>query len=144
MSKPKTQEQLDRETDRRLQRTYGKSLFWFKAQPQFCRICGDQGKTRRLNVDHDHKYKLVKIRVIKAGELWGAHAVYRNRVYFTSSAKLSGATARLKEILKSDSVRGLLCHRCNRAMILLRDRPDLLRKAADYLEEHQGVMKEAA
>lgn len=144
MSKPKTQEQLDKETDLRLQRTYGKSLFWFQSQPQFCRICGDQGKTRRLNVDHDHKYKLVKIKAINTGGSWEAHAVYRNRVYFTSSVKRSTATARIKELLKSDSVRGLLCHRCNRAMILLRDRPDLLRKAADYLEEHQGVMKEAA
>ena len=30
-------------------------------------------------------------------------------------------------------VRGLLCHRCNRAIGLLRDEPDVLRRAADYV-----------
>lgn len=32
-------------------------------------------------------------------------------------------------------IRGLLCHRCNRAMGLLKDDPLLLRKAAAYLEQ---------
>ena len=144
MSKPKTQEKLDRETDRRLQKTYGVTLEWINSQPQSCRICGDQGKTRRLNVDHDHKYKSIKIETTNTGGLWDARATYRNRSCIAFSSKRREAVAQLKEILKSDSVRGLLCHRCNRAMILLRDRPDLLRKAADYLEEHQGIMKEAA
>ena len=30
-------------------------------------------------------------------------------------------------------VRGLVCGSCNRALGLMKDRPDLLRKAADYL-----------
>jgi hypothetical protein len=34
-------------------------------------------------------------------------------------------------------VRKLLCHNCNRALGLFKDKPDLLRKAADYLEEHK-------
>ena len=33
-------------------------------------------------------------------------------------------------------IRGLLCQRCNRGLGLLRDSPDLLRRAADYLEKH--------
>ena len=33
----------------------------------------------------------------------------------------------------SGDVRGLLCHRCNRAIGLLQDRPDLMIKAAEYL-----------
>lgn len=34
---------------------------------------------------------------------------------------------------KSGNVRGLLCNECNRGMGLLRDSPDLLIKAAEYL-----------
>lgn len=34
-------------------------------------------------------------------------------------------------------VRGLLCNECNRGMGLLRDSPELLRCAANYLEENQ-------
>lgn len=36
---------------------------------------------------------------------------------------------------RAGHVRGLLCRRCNVALGLLRDRPDLLRTAADYLEQ---------
>ena len=38
---------------------------------------------------------------------------------------------------KRASVRGLLCNHCNRG--LLHERPDLLRKAADYFEAHLQV-----
>lgn len=34
------------------------------------------------------------------------------------------------------SVRGLLCNECNRGMGLLRDSAELLRRAADYLDQH--------
>lgn len=34
-------------------------------------------------------------------------------------------------------VRGLLCHKCNMAIGLLQDNPELLRAAATYLEKHQ-------
>lgn len=33
-------------------------------------------------------------------------------------------------------VRGLLCHNCNRALGLFKDRPDVMRKAAAYVEAH--------
>lgn len=34
-------------------------------------------------------------------------------------------------------VRKLLCHNCNRALGLFKDNPELMRKAASYVEEHQ-------
>lgn len=39
-----------------------------------------------------------------------------------------------------DVIRGILCDRCNRGIGLFRDRPDLLRAAADYLDAIEEVM----
>lgn len=39
----------------------------------------------------------------------------------------------------SSRIRGLLCHTCNSGIGKLRDNPELLRKAADYLERHQNI-----
>lgn len=36
-----------------------------------------------------------------------------------------------------DVARGLLCGPCNVALGMLKDDPDLLRRAADYLEKHR-------
>lgn len=36
---------------------------------------------------------------------------------------------------KTNVVRGLLCNNCNRALGELQESPELLRKAADYLED---------
>ena len=34
-------------------------------------------------------------------------------------------------------VRKLLCHNCNRALGMFKDNPDILRKAANYIEEYK-------
>lgn len=41
---------------------------------------------------------------------------------------------RLKTKNKKETIRGLLCHRCNRALIFFSDSPIKLRSAANYLE----------
>lgn len=39
---------------------------------------------------------------------------------------------------ETGKVRDLLCRVCNRALGLFKDNPELLRKAADYIERHDG------
>lgn len=42
---------------------------------------------------------------------------------------------------KTGKMRGLLCVNCNMALGYVQDDPDLLRKLADYLENHKGASK---
>jgi hypothetical protein len=39
---------------------------------------------------------------------------------------------------RTGQIRGLLCHRCNRSVGMLKDDPALLRRLADYLERSRG------
>ncbi len=38
----------------------------------------------------------------------------------------------------TNKIRQLLCHNCNTAIGALNDRPDILRRAADYIEKHEA------
>lgn len=144
MTKPKTQAQLDRATDLRLLKTYGRNLAWyneqFEKQNRGCAVCGDGPGTRRLHVDHDHKWKQIKIKSVRSNGGWCADAWYCGHHYSSCWIKKADAVRDVREDLKRESVRGLLCHRCNRAMILLRDNPGLLRIAAGYLEDFQNPL----
>jgi hypothetical protein len=42
---------------------------------------------------------------------------------------------------ETGQIRGLLCSRCNTGLGLLGDNPDLLRRAAAYLEEYADVLR---
>lgn len=147
MSKPKTQEQLDREASKRLEKKFGRNLEWYDRQLESqgggCKLCGSTEKTRRLHVDHDHSWTKVKIETKKLSSgKWQASAVYRGMEYTCFSDKRNLAIQDVKSYLKRDSVRGLLCFRCNKFIVGFGG-PEILRKAADYLEAHQGVRNEA-
>lgn len=43
---------------------------------------------------------------------------------------------------ETGAIRGLLCHNCNRALGLLRDKKELLQSAIEYLERSETIRKE--
>ena len=143
MTKPKTQEQLDRATDLRLQKTYNRDLAWYNAQLEEqeggCGVCGRPEGTRRLHVDHDLSWKKVRIETMKTRGAWVAKALYLGNLYLEGSEKKSTAVRKIKRLLLKDSVRGLLCYSCNAGLQKFADSPKRFRAAADYLEAHQGV-----
>ena len=143
MSKPKTQEQLDRETDKRLFKKYGVGLPWYNQQllnqGGGCALCGSPGKTRRLHVDHDHKWTQIKVHAEKTSlGNWKAWAEYRGVFYAAVAPKKNDAVREVKSYLKRDSVRGLLCYQHNKGLQCFQDDSQLLRKAANYIAAHQG------
>jgi hypothetical protein len=55
--------------------------------------------------------------------------------YICSDAlERDGVKTHIDHCHTSGKIRGLLCQRCNNGLGHFRDRPDLLRAAADYLE----------
>jgi Recombination endonuclease VII len=151
MSKPKTQAQLDRATDQRLQKAYNRDLKWYSqqlAEQNFgCAVCGRPAGTKRLHVDHDHSWKKVKVEAVKISEangteraIWEARAVYLGNPYCEYGSKKSLAIRAVKRLLLRDSVRSLLCYSHNAGLQKFGDNPELLRAAADYLENHQNPL----
>ena len=133
----------DKDTDKRLRRVYGITLAEYNAmlakQDGGCCICGSPPKTRRLHTDHDHSWKKVKITILeKVGLIYPAKAEYKGREYLVGAPSKQEARHVMREILKRDSVRGILCFPCNRGIRVFFDNPVRLRAAADYLERFNG------
>jgi len=139
--KPKTKAQLDRAADLRLKKTYNISLadydYLLNKNEGKCWISGKDPGTRRLHVDHDHRWKKVTIRATKYGDTWEATGTYNGVTYKTFGAKKSLAVRDLKRKLLRASVRGLLSYSSNAGLQKFSDDPEQLRSAADYLENFQ-------
>jgi len=141
-SKQKTKVQLDKDADRRLQKTYNITLREYeelaKRHGGCCWVSGKPAGTRRLHVDHDHSWKKVKIETEKLEDGWLARAVYNQNEYVGTNLKKSLAVKQVKRKLLRASVRGLLSYQVNSGLQKFSDSPELLRAAADYLENFQN------
>jgi hypothetical protein len=139
--KHKTKVQLDKEADRRLQKTYNITLREYDEMARrsngLCWVSGKPAGTRRLHVDHDHSWKKVKIETTKLKEGWEAVATYNGSEFVGFNAKKSLVIRKVKRDLLRASVRGLLSYQINSGIQKFGDDPRLLRAAADYLENFQ-------
>lgn len=142
-------EKVRRTRSQRLKRLYGITIEEYEErlarQDGCCAICQTPPKAVSLSVDHDHKARYLTLAV--EDHVVGFEArIQRNQVppqspYYPLSAfgvSKNEAKARLREKIKKASCRGLLCHSCNTGLRKYKDAPSILRRAAQYLRDHQG------
>src|ERR1017187_539241 len=72
-------------------------------------------------------------------EIWLAAQGSRCRICKTD--KPGGQNWHLDHCHRPKRLRGILCHRCNRVIGIMRENPETLRAAADYLERTNGRAK---
>lgn len=128
--------------NRRLIKKYGITLVardeMEKEQGGVCAICGHPPKTRRLAVDHNHKFKYLRVATFKRAGSWVAVIVISGKPLCFYAAKRNQAIQQAREFAKKESVRGLLCFPCNAGLRKFSDDPARLRAAAKYLEKANG------
>lgn len=130
----------DEQRDRRLRKTYGITLAdrtkMEEEQDGKCAICRQPPAPggRALHVDHDHKYSKIKIMTIRvSGGGWLASTTYKSHPFQATGSQKSKAAQTVRHLLKTASVRGLLCWRCNAGLRAYGDRPELFAAAEEYL-----------
>lgn len=134
----------DKARDRYYQKKYSVGLDWYNQtlaeQGGGCAGCGHPAKTILLSIDHDHKWKYIKIETGKT-ELgfWQAWATYRGNIFACQEPKKNNAIRGVRKLLQRASVRGILCFPCNGALRKLRDNPQIAENLARYLRKHQNA-----
>jgi hypothetical protein len=103
-------------------------------------VCASCGKPYdKLHVEHDHKWKYVKIKLVFCSKFrFVAEAEYRNTTYSIAETTKLKAKQAVRRMLQRESVRGRCCWPCNRLIRFAYDDPVRLRKAAEYLERWNG------
>lgn len=134
----------DKDTDRRLRRTYGISLGEYNQmlaeQGGCCAICKKPPTGRRLHVDHDHRVQRGKVYppVKRPDKTWSVVFQTPRADFFVTGLKTRSEAKRIaKDALTRMSVRGALCWQCNTGLQKWRDNPDHLEAAAKYLRKFQ-------
>lgn len=137
----------DKETDKRLIKTYGITLIEYESmlrdQGGGCAICGREPTTKRLHVDHDHAFDRVKLISTKTEVGWKSSTPEGFVPWVSAFAKTKSlAIKAVKHQLKRLSVRGLLDWKCNTSLQKFADNPLLMESAARYIRnftsKHQG------
>lgn len=131
--------------DKRLQRTYGITLAEYnqklRDQGNACAICRRPPSSKRLAVDHDHRFDRIKITVRKVnwstGKAWEASSPETPIPIVNLNRK--EAKEQIRRRLRRRSIRGLLCMNCNRGLQKFYDKPERFEAAAQYLRKFNGA-----
>ena len=137
----KTQAQKSKSTSQRLLKTYGITLAERDAMEtkcgNCCEVCGNPPVNRPLHIDHDHKWRYIKVAVEKEGTGWKGVATYLGKEFAAFGTRRNPVIQHIRKMLQKASVRGLICWADNKLLREARDNPENLRAAARYLERHQ-------
>jgi Recombination endonuclease VII len=132
--------------DRRLKKVYGISLSEYEMlleeQEGVCAVCGAPPKTRRLHVDHDHKVaamKLENVHKLPITGKWTGEIPHFGVNFVCETKKQLYKEAR--HFLQRKSIRGLLCHRCNRGLQAFQDSHIRLSRASAYVAAFRNQPK---
>jgi hypothetical protein len=106
-------------------------------QGHVCAGCGNPPPLdgRRLSVDHDHAYANQRVEITRDPE--GGWFTCIDDVKFFA-AKRGDVLRQAKAKLLHDSVRGLLCWKCNFGVLKFGGDPVRLRKLATYIESWEA------
>lgn len=97
--------------------------------------CGDEcAEYGRVSAYYLRNYKLTKDQVDKLSEECGHKCNICGEQGWVMDPTRHKANLVVDHCHGTGKVRGLLCHNCNRALGLMKDSPELLRKAAEYLQ----------
>jgi hypothetical protein len=109
----------------------------FARQGGVCKICGRPPKPggKGLHVEHDHKIARLKIvaKMVVAGVWIATIATFSAVDVFNGKSRVEVKRV-AKYWLRGKSVRGLVCWSCNAGLKKFYDKPEVLRAAADYID----------